>query len=326
VQLTGPAGVAQEYTYNAFGTIVAQQDPNFLQPYTYTGRELVVNDDNMKRLNTISPLLLLVGWIGYLFLLAGHRYSLYQLGSGLGLVITFPLYVLVYFRLAEYRNVLIFLLLGFVGYLGLDHLLAYILFNPVSWHPFLILIVLVPPFVLLSMSTYSSLFLWDKQASLGLEEDAAKNNAMTRIGYFQMSYVAGFSLGVFFFSGLLLIPGNHHQRALAMSSILMGCLGVGGVVNIIHRHFWFPHDIGHDFNCLLRTDLLRRESPWADWKAISIFVLILLIGTACEMLRGFWVFWGVSSFTFTVIFVDFWLVFRHAFQAPPSIVVRPNLP
>ncbi len=40
IAITNSAGqVVQRYEYDSFGNITYQQDPNFLQPYTYTGRE-----------------------------------------------------------------------------------------------------------------------------------------------------------------------------------------------------------------------------------------------------------------------------------------------
>jgi RHS repeat-associated protein len=40
IAITNSAGqVVQRYEYNSFGEITYQQDPNFVQPYTYTGRE-----------------------------------------------------------------------------------------------------------------------------------------------------------------------------------------------------------------------------------------------------------------------------------------------
>ncbi len=40
IAITNFAGqVVQRYEYNSFGEITYQQDPNFIQPYTYTGRE-----------------------------------------------------------------------------------------------------------------------------------------------------------------------------------------------------------------------------------------------------------------------------------------------
>ncbi len=40
IAITNSAGqVVQRYEYDSFGNITYQQDPNFIQPYTYTGRE-----------------------------------------------------------------------------------------------------------------------------------------------------------------------------------------------------------------------------------------------------------------------------------------------
>lgn len=40
IAITDQSGnVVQRYEYNSFGEITYQQDPNFIQPYTYTGRE-----------------------------------------------------------------------------------------------------------------------------------------------------------------------------------------------------------------------------------------------------------------------------------------------
>ncbi len=40
IAITNSTGqVVQRYEYNSFGEITYQQDPNFVQPYTYTGRE-----------------------------------------------------------------------------------------------------------------------------------------------------------------------------------------------------------------------------------------------------------------------------------------------
>lgn len=40
IAITDSSGnVVQRYEYNSFGEITYQQDPNFVQPYTYTGRE-----------------------------------------------------------------------------------------------------------------------------------------------------------------------------------------------------------------------------------------------------------------------------------------------
>ncbi|TAK07548.1 RHS repeat-associated core domain-containing protein [bacterium] len=40
VDITDSAGtIKQRYTYSSFGKIESQLDPNFIQPYTFTGRE-----------------------------------------------------------------------------------------------------------------------------------------------------------------------------------------------------------------------------------------------------------------------------------------------
>lgn len=278
------------------------------------GKEDLIIMKKKQNSNILSALLLL-GWVGYLSWLIRHPHYFAKLGGSLSFLIAFPFLVWGISRPSPHRKPIIWLVLGFTGYIALNHLLAYSLVHPVNWPSFLTIMIIVQPISLFYLFTCAPYTLYDHPLS---SED---KDVLYSLRFGNIFYGIGIFFGLGLFFPLIESPVHHYQRIFMMASVLVGSMGLGGIVKLLSWRHISSQELAY-----FLQDLKRYEIPHIDRKVLGAFILFLFMGTALETLRGLWLFWTISAFTLSVMFADIWLVYRQAFLKTSPQIIRPSEP